>query len=131
MRLDSAQPGPPTLRVMLAADSDAPAAARSALGSMPLRSTRGDVLLLASELVTNAVKHAGLGHGQAIELIAECGAHTTRVEVRDRGVGFAAGGPHSGFGLGMVAFAAERWGIEDDGATCVWFEVPARHLHLV
>ena len=52
----------------LEADVHAPAAARRALRELPLGERADDVLLLASELVTNAVVH---GSAQPIELEAD------------------------------------------------------------
>lgn len=112
-----------TLRLRLPADVHAPAAARRALGAMPLGEHADDVLLLASELVGNAVRHAGLEPGEAIELAATSNGHHARVEVRDHGPGFRASDPRDGFGLHIVAAAAFAWGVELDGATCVWFEL--------
>jgi anti-sigma regulatory factor (Ser/Thr protein kinase) len=131
MKSDAALRGATRLRMMLAADVDAPAAARTALRSLGLGDTQHDVLLLASELVTNVVRHAGLGPGERLELLADCRADATRVEVRDDGIGFGDGDPREGFGFRIVAFAAERWGIEREGRTCVWFEVPSRRLRAV
>jgi anti-sigma regulatory factor (Ser/Thr protein kinase) len=123
MELDQAEVGPRRLRVMLAPDEDAPAAARRALRALPLGDREDDVLLLASELVTNAVVHAGLEPDQTIELAAAWDGSVARVEVRDEGTGFRPAESVEGYGLRMVAMAAARWGVEQDGATCVWFEL--------
>jgi anti-sigma regulatory factor (Ser/Thr protein kinase) len=112
------------LRLRLRADPDAPAAARRALRALPLGEHADDVLLLASELVSNAVRHAGLEPGDAIELAATSDGLHARVEVRDHGPGFTPSGSRDGFGLHIVAGAASDWGVELDGATCVWFELP-------
>jgi len=111
------------LRLLLPPDLDAPAAARRALRDLHLGEQEENVVLLASELVTNAVVHAGLAPDQPIELAAACDGGQTRVEVRDGGHGFRPDTTTGGYGLHMVAAAAERWGIEYDGATCVWFEL--------
>ena len=112
------------LRLLLTPDVDAPAAARRALKALPLGDCADDVLLLASELVTNAVLHAGLREDQVIELDADCARDgATRVAVRDHGRGFQPGGPAEGHGLHMMAALAPDWGVAQDGETCVWFEV--------
>jgi anti-sigma regulatory factor (Ser/Thr protein kinase) len=57
-----------------------------------------------------------------------------RVEVIDHGEGFVpsprAGDVQDpgGFGLFLVGRLADRWGVEADDTTCVWFELgrPAR-----
>jgi len=91
-----------------------------------------DARLLVSELVTNSVRHAGLAPSQDVLLQAEIVGTSLHVEVRDEGRGFelpprqpdAAG--NGGWGLFLVAQLAERWGLVDDGATTVWFEIPLR-----
>jgi anti-sigma regulatory factor (Ser/Thr protein kinase) len=80
--------------------------------------------LLISELVTNAVRHGGCE--EPVELHAEWNSEV-RVEVVDHGDGFT---PHpragdldepGGFGLFLVGRLADRWGVETDEATRVWF----------
>jgi anti-sigma regulatory factor (Ser/Thr protein kinase) len=111
------------LQLQLPPDPGAPAAARRALHALPLGDRAEDVLLLASELVTNAVVHAGADG--PIELTVERRSESTRIEVRDHGDGFAYTPPREGYGMQMLAAASDRWGIEHDGRTCVWFEVHA------
>jgi hypothetical protein len=107
------------VRIDLAPDASAPAAARRALRELPLGPAADDVLLVASEVVTNAVKH---GRSVApIELDATCEDGHTRVEIRDGGR-FIPG--ESGYGLRILANAAARWGIEQNDVTRVWFELP-------
>lgn len=89
-----------------------------------------DARLLVSELVTNSVRHAGLAPSQLITVQAEIIDNRLHVEVRDEGGGFEwpSGPPdplaNEGWGLFLVARLAERWGLVDDGATKVWFELP-------
>jgi anti-sigma regulatory factor (Ser/Thr protein kinase) len=80
--------------------------------------------LLVSELVTNAVRHGG--HGEPVELRAHWNSEV-HVEVIDHGDGFT---PHpragqlddpGGFGLFLVGRLADRWGVETNDATRVWF----------
>jgi anti-sigma regulatory factor (Ser/Thr protein kinase) len=88
-----------------------------------------DVRLLVSELVTNAVRHARLAPGDVIHLIVEIGARALRVEVHDPGGGFVPREPApdparpSGWGLYLVDELADRWGVDSDEATLVWFEL--------
>lgn len=87
-----------------------------------------DVLLCASEVVTNAVVHAGtLSH-----ITVDCEDDLVRVEVVD-------GSPHSlpeardpapsspsGRGMRLVAALADRWGVEvERSRKSVWFEFDA------
>jgi len=122
MQSEEAHAGPRRLHVTLPPDVDAPAAARRALRSLPLGARGEDVVLLASELVANAVIQGGSAGPGAIELSAACERGRTRVEVYDHGAGFA----HQlsgGWGIRVLAAASDRWGIEHDGATRVWFEL--------
>ena len=82
-----------------------------------------------SELVTNAVRHANLDDGDLILLVIEVGAGSLRVEVHDPGGGFVPTAPApdparpSGWGLYLVAELADRWGVDSDERTLVWFEL--------
>jgi anti-sigma regulatory factor (Ser/Thr protein kinase) len=87
-----------------------------------------DATLLLSEVVTNSVRHAGLGDGDAIEVVLDAG-DVLRVEVRDGGAGFELAEPEldparpSGWGLYLVEQIADRWGVERGPPTTVWFEL--------
>ena len=111
---------------------EAAAQARNALrrlaDRLPERRLR-DLRLLVSELVTNAFRHAGLGPDDRIRLRAKLSAASIRVEVHDSGRGFK---PRrvdpdpartSGWGLYLVETLANRWGVDRDRQTCVWFEL--------
>jgi anti-sigma regulatory factor (Ser/Thr protein kinase) len=116
----------------LAVTPEAAAEARHALGDiadvLPDGRAR-DVRLLVSELVTNAVRHANLDDGDLILLVIELGDQQLRVEVHDPGGGFVPTSPSpdparpSGWGLYLVAELADRWGVESDERTLVWFEL--------
>jgi anti-sigma regulatory factor (Ser/Thr protein kinase) len=88
-----------------------------------------DVRLLISELVTNAVRHADLDAGDAIDLVIDIADQMLRVEVHDPGGGFVPSTPSpdparpSGWGLYLVAELADRWGVDSDDRTRVWFEL--------
>jgi anti-sigma regulatory factor (Ser/Thr protein kinase) len=123
MQREEAQAGPRRLHLKLPPDIDAPAAARRALRRLPLGVREVDVLLLASELVTNAVMHADAAPGEPIELSASCEGGRTRVEVRNHGEPLVAAELSAGYGLRVLAGASARWGIEHDSSTLVWFEV--------
>ena len=116
----------------LAVTPEAAAAARHALddvgAAVPDAKLR-DVRLLVSELVTNAVRHANLAPGDMILLVFEVADHAFRVEVHDPGGGFVPTSPApdparpSGWGLYLVAELADRWGVDSDDTTLVWFEL--------
>jgi anti-sigma regulatory factor (Ser/Thr protein kinase) len=116
----------------LSAAPEAAAEARRALddlgGELPGGRMR-DVRLLVSELVTNAVRHADLAGEDVIELVIELADHRLRVEVHDPGGGFVPSAPSpdparpSGWGLYLVAELADRWGVDSEDETLVWFEL--------
>jgi anti-sigma regulatory factor (Ser/Thr protein kinase) len=91
-----------------------------------------DVQLLVSELVTNAVRHANLGDSDVIGLVVELADDALRVEVHDPGGGFVPSAPSpdparpSGWGLYLVAELSDRWGVDSDDTTLVWFELDRR-----
>jgi anti-sigma regulatory factor (Ser/Thr protein kinase) len=113
---------------------DAGARARRAVverdGALP-PAVRQDVLLLVTELVTNAVRHAAVGPDRPVYVEVRRWRRRVRVEVADRGAGFAAlpkprrpsEGP-GGWGLFLVERLADRWGADPASpGTCVWFEI--------
>ena len=87
------------------------------------------VCLLVSELVSNSVRHAGLGPDERIVFAARLTDDFARVEIRDGGSGFDPDIRHQaqGFGLRLVDMLASRWGVDSDSSgTRVWFEVDRR-----
>lgn len=116
----------------LPADRNAASAARHALDHLEgtLGSDTTDNLrLLVSELVTNSVRHAGLGASDWIALTVRISDIAVRVEVADPGLGFepVITSPslyqESGWGLWLVARIAARWGVTRERGATVWFEV--------
>ena len=90
--------------------------------------------LLTTELVTNSIRHAGLGPDDYIEVTAAWSGAVLRVIVRDSGSGgppseIVAGsirpspGGQSGWGLYLVDRLATRWGTNFEGSAAVWFEL--------
>jgi anti-sigma regulatory factor (Ser/Thr protein kinase) len=87
------------------------------------------LILLVSEVVSNAVRHSAGDPAASIELVASFGAETIRVTVTDAGKGFTPrprdpGRTHDGYGLYLLEKVAARWGVESRGDTKVWFELP-------
>ena len=122
------------LRLTFPGGRDAPTRARYALLALDgaLAEIRETIRLLVTELVSNSVLHAGADDQSSIELKVQASADVVRVEVRDCGPGFEPvptepdrqhGG---GFGLFLVNKLADRWGVETEKPTRVWFEVDRR-----
>jgi anti-sigma regulatory factor (Ser/Thr protein kinase) len=119
----------------LAGDLTAASEARRSLAAVKGlldEATFDDVRLLVTELVTNSVRHADLADGEGIRLRVTTNGRVVRVEVADRGRGFepkdrdAPLTQASGWGLYLVDKLADRWGVEGNNGTCVWFEIDAR-----
>lgn len=86
--------------------------------------------LLTSELVTNAIRHAGPhAPGSELEVVVEHEGRRARVGVRDHirdvpVVGDGAVGADSGRGMMLVEAMASNWGVEPKGSgKLVWFEM--------
>jgi anti-sigma regulatory factor (Ser/Thr protein kinase) len=107
--------------------------ARHALSSLESRVASellDDMRLLVTELVTNSVRHSGAGPASKVDLHVSMSSEVVRIEVRDRGNGFA---PRprtdeqdkgSGWGLYLVDRLADRWGVAAAGGiTRVWLEL--------
>lgn len=123
------------LAIALDADTDAPTRARRAVADT-LRDWRPDrcdaIMLVVSELVTNAVRHGSCDRRDRISLTVRRRDDATRIEVTDSGARGRAveeverTGPaqRSGWGLPIVAELTDRWGVErGPGRTCVWCEI--------
>lgn len=94
---------------------------------------REDVLLLLTELVTNAVRHSGTGPGKPVAVVVHQWPGGVRVEVADSGPGFTWAGRPSpaeetgGWGLLLVDRLADRWGVAPSASGArVWFEILGR-----
>jgi DNA-binding NarL/FixJ family response regulator len=111
-------------------DAQSPRAARrfvsQALTAVDDDDLTDTVTLLVSELVTNAVLHAG----SEVEVLVRLTATAARVEVTDASAQAvaprdAASDEDSGRGLALVGNLARRWGVREapGGGKTVWFEV--------
>lgn len=83
--------------------------------------------LLVSEVVSNSVRHAGLGAADAIEVRVRGSRAMLHVDVIDPGPGFE---PQvrpreddGGWGLWLLDQLATRWGVEQGDTTRVWFDL--------
>jgi diguanylate cyclase (GGDEF)-like protein/PAS domain S-box-containing protein len=120
-------------RLRLESNLDAPAAARDAIANLADQLNE-DVLeratLLASEAVTNSVRHAD-GDEVRVEIWPMAGS--VAVVVADDGPGFTPTARHGliadcdgGFGLPLLDTLSESWGSGTDDESWVWFEVSPR-----
>jgi anti-sigma regulatory factor (Ser/Thr protein kinase) len=110
----------------------APRLARSAVenlrGHIPPKAL-DDVRLIASELVTNSVRHGQAGPGGRVHLRIEVEHDTVRVEVTDPGPGLPRRRPDpredqtGGWGLVVVERLSDRWGVQPGRPSAVWAEV--------
>ena len=122
-------------RARFPVDRRAPAAARRlvrCLDDVVAREQVENLELLVTELVTNAVRHAGLTDDGWVAVDVVVGPAAVHVEVCDPGRGFdptgattsAPGEPRgSGWGLFLVDQLAARWGVHLDDCTRVWFDL--------
>jgi anti-sigma regulatory factor (Ser/Thr protein kinase) len=118
------------LAVDLPMSADAPALARRAIEGLALADgPRATASLLASELVSNAVRHSGAGSAAAIRLHARVSGGALRLSVTDGGGGFSATadrpppGVGGGYGLFLVEQLADAWGVESVAPTTVWLDL--------
>jgi anti-sigma regulatory factor (Ser/Thr protein kinase) len=103
------------------------------LGDSTPADTMHDLHLLATELITNAVLHAGVGETDTLELRVAAGPDTVHVSVTDPGAETAPQVQHldldvpGGMGLFLVDEISRAWGVEraSDGSNRVWFELTA------
>jgi anti-sigma regulatory factor (Ser/Thr protein kinase) len=116
-------------------EAEAPAIARevvaSALVGVRVAEDRiEDLRLLTSEIVTNAIRHAGLEAGDTIGLAVDVSEERVRVRVEDDGPGFEPAevegpfpGKAGGWGLVLVQQLADAWGVVRNDPNLVWFEL--------
>ena len=119
------------LSVDVACDAGAPGAVRSALAGLAcLGDDHDDVMLVASELVTNAVVHSGCIHDDLLAVRASISGDQLTISVHDPGVSEQAAQPRGdagaggGWGLRIVEKLATRWGSHRNDGYRVWAELP-------
>ena len=120
-------------RLSLPMDTLAPARARAFLARAACTAHHAQVLacaqLLVSELVTNAVRHGGrFAREPQITVHLQITGTVVHVDVVNEGNGFEPEPPGAqrdgGLGLHLVDRLATRWGVEANGGTKVWLELP-------
>lgn len=122
------------LRISLEQAPHAPALARAAItgffdGNEIAPASFATLLLLVSEVVTNAVVHSkGPPRTEILLCARSTDTGAVRVEVTDGGAGFTPeprdpSRPGGGYGLYLVDREALCWGVDRTGGTRVWFEL--------
>ncbi len=119
------------LALHLPCDPEAPGAVRAALAEQAgLGWIIGDAMLVASELVTNAVSHSGCSPEHVIHVTARVTGGRVRICVEDPGLAGGSLTPPAlsefagtGVGLLIVDQLVDRWGAERDGGYRVWAEL--------
>lgn len=122
------------LELALERNVQAPSIARAAISGIcddrriggSLRQT---LVLLISEVVSNAVLHSTGPADAPITVTATVTADAFRVSVTDAGEGFVPSRRdparvEGGYGLYLLEKAASRWGVDAARPTTVWFELP-------
>lgn len=124
----------PHLQLEIERNVEAPGIARAAATGLCQeagidQSSCFTVVLLVSEVVTNAVLHSEGPADSPVGLHIAVGEDTVRVTVTDAGEGFTpvprdpASREGGGYGLYLLEKSARRWGVSVLNGTCVWFEV--------
>ena len=118
------------IELRLRPDARSPAEARKTLEALRVSlddEVVDDAALLVSEIVSNSVRHAGLGATDEIEVRIRGSRSMLHVDVIDPGPGFeferARPGREGGWGLWLLDRLATRWGIERGDDTRVWFDL--------
>jgi anti-sigma regulatory factor (Ser/Thr protein kinase) len=121
-----------SLRLGVAGGPFAPARARAWLQSatpwLP-EELKANLLLLVSELVNNSVLHGRAGEQDVIEIEVHATSGGVLAQVSDLGPGFVPRERRGeidepgGWGLVLVEQLSQRWGVESDERTSVWFEL--------
>jgi anti-sigma regulatory factor (Ser/Thr protein kinase) len=121
----------PGLRLEVLAHPESVALARDAVRDCTAIPSEvlDDLMLVVSELVTNAVRHAGLAAEDLVLLVLTLLEESVHVEVTDRGPGFdrvraeaKAPSEDGGWGLGIVTRLSQAWGVIP-GSGVVWADV--------
>lgn len=119
------------LRMDVPCDASAPGVVRRAIGEVrEISCVRDDAMLVASELVSNAVAQSGCTSAERIEACVAIGGDSLRIAVHDQGTSGQrprlrppdhAG--HGGVGLRIVEELARAWGVEQPEGRLIWAQL--------
>jgi anti-sigma regulatory factor (Ser/Thr protein kinase) len=114
-------------------DRHAPAVVRDALGEVHDGGgwALDDGLLVASELVTNAVRHSGCAPDHTLQVSVDLARDSLVISVHDPGLSRRRAEPRTpdepepgGWGLRIIEQLATRWGAARPDGYLVWAELP-------
>ncbi|HEY2007153.1 MAG TPA: ATP-binding protein [Solirubrobacteraceae bacterium] len=117
------------LSIELPCNEQAPGTVRDALDeSTETDWVLGDAMLIANELVTNAVLHSGCSGDHVLQVDVTRQPERLLIRVRDPGlsgteVSDRQPGSDGGWGLVIVDELAQRWGAERAEGYSVWAEI--------
>jgi anti-sigma regulatory factor (Ser/Thr protein kinase) len=124
---------PPVLELELDPTPEAPSLARAAIVGFcqdcaVSSSALATVMLLVSEIVTNAVVHPDVKPPAPVRMRARVNPEIIRVEIKDQGGGFTPrprdpSRSQGGYGLYLLDKEALRWGVRQHEGNTVWFEL--------
>lgn len=117
--------------LVLPCEPSASRTVRDALrGSPGLGSRLDEVMLVASELVTNAVVHSGADEGHSVSVEVSRSDSAVLISVRDPGLSAdeaknraGRGSEDGGWGLMLVEQLSNRWGSKRNGSYQVWAQL--------
>jgi anti-sigma regulatory factor (Ser/Thr protein kinase) len=122
-----------SLAIDLPRDAGAPSIARAATTGLceqvEMTGARCQtLLLLVSEIVTNAVLHSKAAVEKPIRFAAHIDTDRIRIDVHDGGQEFKPPSPavrrqRGSWGLHLLEREAGRWGVQETSGTLVWFEL--------
>lgn len=121
------------LRLELKCNERAPRLVRASLSCLDeLGQAAQEVVLISSELVSNAVLHSGCSNNDLLDVSLCRGERGYLLSVRDPGLSNTSAGPsparpagYGGLGLRIVEALAARWGQSRGRGYQVWAEVAA------
>jgi Histidine kinase-like ATPase domain len=117
------------LRVAVPCDARAPGLIRNRLeGIQELESMRADAKLVASELVSNAVRHSRGEGMHEIDVRVGIGSELIEISVHDPGLAGVGTGVRpqldsDGLGFMLVEEFAHRWGADGPDGQVVWAQL--------
>jgi len=117
------------VRLMLPCDAEAPGRVRNELERIEeIATVRTEAKLVASELVSNAVRHSGCGPRHEIDVRVRLSSELFEIAVRDPGLSdhvpeVRETAEDGGFGLAIVNEIAYRWGTTRSDGQVVWAQV--------